>query len=194
MLINNKSVLNMNLKERATKMAVLAQTSNQNLNFKVIDIVLMRLYATKKSIFSYTKSEIYFALSALDKLGIAHLSSRIFSTLYGGERQRALITRAICQNVQLLVLDEPLNHLDIFYQLEIMKLVKSFGLTVVCVLHDFIINLKLCDKLVIMKEGSVYATGHTKDLINSSILKDVFKYRCNYNFSKKYLWYFILII
>lgn len=172
--INNKNVDKMTLKEKAVTLSLLAQSSSENLNFKVIDIVLMGLYASRKSLFSYTKSEIEYAMACIEKVGIKDLAHRSFSTLSGGERQRALIARAICQNVNILILDEPLNHLDIYYQLQIMKLVKSFGITVICVLHDFIMALKFCEELIIMKDGKVHETGAVKELINSQMLKDVF--------------------
>ena len=77
--------------------------------------------------------------AALVEVGSGALAGRSFRTLSGGEKQRALIARALVQEAQALILDEPTNHLDIRYQLEILELIRGVGVTTLMSIHD--INL-----------------------------------------------------
>ncbi len=70
------------------------------------------------------------------QVGLQHKAAEPFAQLSGGEKQRALIARAIVQRPKLLILDEPTNHLDIRYQIQILELVRSLGVTVIASIHD----------------------------------------------------------
>lgn len=173
-LINGKDIQSYSIKERASTLAVLSQHANQQLDFLVKDIVIMGLYNAKKNIFSYSKAEKNKVDEILDFLHISHLKNRSFQTLSGGEKQRVLLARALCQDVKILILDEPLNHLDLFYQIDLMEVIKGLGITVICVLHDFTMALKYCDSLLVMKQGKIHYSGDKNILVDSSVIQEAF--------------------
>ncbi|MDU7537312.1 MAG: ABC transporter ATP-binding protein, partial [Peptostreptococcaceae bacterium] len=100
-------------KECAQKIAVLAQESNTYFDFTVEQIVKMGRYPYKSIFEDYSKEDLQIVRQTLQKVGLENDMNRTFSKLSGGEKQRALIARALVQNADFLILDEPTNHLDI---------------------------------------------------------------------------------
>ncbi|WP_338564483.1 ATP-binding cassette domain-containing protein [Erwinia sp. E_sp_W01_6] len=101
------------------------------------------------------------------------LADRPWQRLSGGERQRCQIARALTQQPDILLLDEPINHLDIQFQLELMRIISSLPVTVIVALHDLNLAAKYCHHLVVLREGKVVATGEpdavlTPELIHST--------------------------
>ena len=103
------------------------------------------------------------------------LRDRGFSSLSGGEKQRALIARALAQQTALLVLDEPTNHLDIKYQLQLMETVKQLGCTVVAAIHDLNLAAMYCDRLYALKDGRVVGVGTPEELLTASFLREIYE-------------------
>jgi ABC-type cobalamin/Fe3+-siderophores transport system ATPase subunit len=100
------------------------------------------------------------------------------SSLSGGESQRVIIARAIAQQAGYMFLDEPIAHLDIKNQVELMETLKRLNkdenVTVIAVLHDLNLAAQYCDRLIMMKDGKVYAQGETSKICNGSNLKNVY--------------------
>ncbi|WP_405796481.1 ABC transporter ATP-binding protein [Streptomyces sp. NBC_01506] len=111
---------------------------------------------------------------ALRRCGAHQLADRDFASLSGGERQRVLLARALAQNPQVLVLDELTNHLDIRARFEVLELIRSTGTTTLAVLHDLDLAARLCDRIIVLNEGTVVAAGHVLDVLTPRILADVF--------------------
>nr|MDT0526107.1 ABC transporter ATP-binding protein [Streptomyces sp. DSM 41633] len=93
-------------------------------------------------------------------------------TLSGGERQRALVARALVQQPALVVLDEPTNHLDIRYQLEILSLVRGLGTTNLLALHDLNLAAYYCDRVYVLKDGRVVASGTPEEVLTAELLSE----------------------
>lgn len=102
-------------------------------------------------------------------------SQRTFSTLSGGEQQRVILARALAQNTPCLILDEPTNHLDIKYQLELMDIVKGLDRTVIAAIHDLNIAAMYCDKLFVLKQGSIVAAGTPADVLTQTLIRLVYE-------------------
>lgn len=116
---------------------------------------------------------------ALDIFELQPVKHRFLDTLSGGQRQRAYTAMAWAQDTQYLLLDEPLNNLDIAASRSLMQRLKSLtrqeGRTVVIVLHDINYAAGYADHIVAMKGGQVVQSGAPETLVNKSFLKDVFE-------------------
>ena len=117
------------------------------------------------------------ALSALQRVGAAHLARRDVAELSGGERQRVLIARALAQETTYLLMDEPTNHLDVHAQHEVLHLVRDLGLTTVVVLHDLNLAARYADRLVLLDHGRVVADGAPADVLADPVLDRVLDVR-----------------
>jgi iron complex transport system ATP-binding protein len=116
---------------------------------------------------------------ALVKVGLEAQAQQAFSKLSGGEKQRALIARAIVQQPKLLILDEPTNHLDIRYQIQILELVKSLGISVIASIHDLNLASALCDKLLLIDQGRLIAHGKPFEVLTPLRISEVFGVCCD---------------
>lgn len=98
--------------------------------------------------------------------------------LSGGERQRVWIAMALAQQTEILCLDEPTTYLDIYYQIELLELVKSlneeYGLTIVMVLHDINQAIRYSDHIIMMKNGQIIAEGAPREVITKEVIKTVY--------------------
>lgn len=106
------------------------------------------------------------------------LADRLINQLSGGERQRVVIARALAQEPQILLLDEPTAHLDIKHQIEVMELVRRLnrerGLAVLIVSHDLNLAAQYCSRLVLFKDGRIYKSGAPREVIAPEILRAVY--------------------
>jgi iron complex transport system ATP-binding protein len=117
---------------------------------------------------------------ALAELDLVHLSERFVETLSGGQRQRALIAMAFVQRTDYLLLDEPLNNLDMFHARQIMRRLRHMadenGRTVVVVLHDINHAAAYADRIVGMRDGTIVADGAPAEILNAEALEATFGY------------------
>ena len=118
--------------------------------------------------------------AALEETGLSPLAGRVVTQLSGGERQRALIAQTLAQETGILLLDEPLNNLDLNHQLEIMQLLRRLhadGRTICVVLHDLNMAAQYCDELVLLDRGRLAARGEPMDILDPRVILDVFRVR-----------------
>jgi iron complex transport system ATP-binding protein len=112
---------------------------------------------------------------ALDRVDAVELAERRYATLSGGERQRVLLARALAQGTGTLVLDEPTNHLDVRHQLDLMRLVRTLGLTTVMAVHDLNLAAGYCDRLHVLDSGRIVASGTPEEVLTPQTLRAVFE-------------------
>ncbi len=116
--------------------------------------------------------------NALELVGIGGLKQRRFDELSGGERQKVILAMALAQQPKLLLLDEPTVHLDITHQVEILELVRELnveqGITVIAAMHDLNLAALYFDRLVLLKEGRVWADGTPAQVLTEETIRDVF--------------------
>jgi iron complex transport system ATP-binding protein len=118
------------------------------------------------------------AQKAMDELDVAHLGDRLVTEVSGGERQRAVIARALVQEPKILLLDEPTAFLDLHHQLDIARIIKRLnrerGLTVVLVSHDLNLASQYCDQVLLLNHGRLAAMGTPQTVIQPKIIEAVY--------------------
>lgn len=119
--------------------------------------------------------------AALEQFDLTQMAGRFLDTLSGGERQRALVAMTFCQGTDYLLLDEPLNNLDMFHARRLMRSLRAIadekGRTVIIVLHDVNHAAAYADRIVAMKDGTIVASGAPGDILTPDHLERVFGYR-----------------
>jgi iron complex transport system ATP-binding protein len=118
------------------------------------------------------------AQNAMEELDVAHLGNRLVTEVSGGERQRAVIARALVQEPQILLLDEPTAFLDLHHQLDIARIIKRLnrerGLTVILVSHDLNLASQYCDQVLLLNQGRLAAMGSPQTVIKPEVLERVY--------------------
>lgn len=163
----------------ARKLAVVVQNPGIS-NIVVEDYVLLgRIPHQRKFQFFETPQDMLIAEAAMEMTGILGFRYQYLSQLSGGERQLVWVARALAQQPEILLLDEPTTFLDITHQVRIMDLLKRLnretGLTVIMVLHDLNLAGEYCNQLVMMKEGRVYRTGSPGEVLTYQTIEEVYK-------------------
>lgn len=178
-LVDGTPVTDRTPREVAKLFAVVPQTSSTDFPFTALDIVMMGRIPHAGSAFGgYTKRDLAKVHEAMKRTNTLQFEKRSFGALSGGERQRVIIARAIAQEPQALLLDEPTIYLDISGQIEVMDLVrrigKEQGMTVIAVLHDVNLAARYCDRIVLLSQGSVEAAGPPVDVLTADMLQSVY--------------------
>lgn len=118
------------------------------------------------------------AQRAMERTDSASLAERAMGTLSGGERQRVILARGLAQETPVLLLDEPLTHLDVAHQVGTLSLLRQLnreeGLTILSALHDINLASEFCDRLVVLRQGQIVADGTPSEVVTPSILSRVF--------------------
>jgi len=156
-------------KSLARTIAVVPQMVPLEFPFNVLAFVLMGRYP-HLGVLGWERSEdIRIAKQAMKFTGVEHLASRKMSQLSGGERQRVLVARAICQQSQIILLDEPTASLDLAYQVQVMdlmeKLKEEMGITVIMVSHDVNLAALYGEQLILLKDGEIVKQGQSADVL-----------------------------
>ncbi|MBA3927365.1 ABC transporter ATP-binding protein [Listeria rustica] len=160
----------------AKRLSILKQSNHVTMRLTVRDLVAFGRFPHSKG--RLQKEDEAFIEMALDYMELRDLASRYLDELSGGQQQRAYIAMIIAQNTDYILLDEPLNNLDMKHSVQIMqllrRLVDELGKTVLLVLHD--INFASCysDSVVALKDGAVVANGSTAEMIQEDVLAQVF--------------------
>ena len=178
-LIEDTTIVSMDLKTRAKKIAVVSQHV-ENVDVSVEDYVLLgRLpYFSRFQLFE-TAEDYRIAQHYMELTGIIHLKDKLMNQLSGGEQQLAAIARALTQEPQLLLLDEPTSHLDIRHQVQILNLIrdlnKNTGLSILMIIHDLNLAGEYCDFLAMMDEGKIRISGSPEEVLNYQIIEEVYQ-------------------
>ncbi len=158
----------------AQRVAFVEQHATTNANLRVIDVVKLGRFPHRSLFSGWSPSDEEAVEGALAKAGMAAKRNDFWHSLSGGEKQRAHIARALAQTPKELILDEPTNHLDIQHQIGLLKLVSELAITSITALHDLNHAAMFCDRLVILKQGRIVATGSPDEVLTEDLLRDVF--------------------
>lgn len=115
---------------------------------------------------------------ALETVGAAHLKDRLYSELSDGEKQKVMIARALVQQPQLIILDEPTSHLDIKHKVEVIRVLQRLanerGITCILSLHDIDLALKGCQTVLLVHGGRIVAQGAPEDVVGSGMIQRLY--------------------
>lgn len=164
--------------EVARKMAVVPQETHLLFPFKAMEIVLMgrspylghRLFEGQKDLEVVER--------AMAWTGTLPLSERAMDELSGGERKRVTIARALAQEPEIILLDEPTANLDIHHQLDFLNLLLTLnqeqGMTILMATHDMNLAAEFCDRLILLKEGRLHKSGTPGEVITKEEIEGVY--------------------
>lgn len=169
-----RDIWQFNANDYAKNVAVVLQETPSHFNLTVHDVVALGLIPHKGIFTRENSSDDEKIAQAIAQVGLTHKAQQNFEHLSGGEKQRTLIARAIVQSPRLLIMDEPTSHLDVRYQIQIMELAKSLGITVIASFHDLNLASAMCDNLLVLKQGKLVCQGAPKEVITKDMLSDVF--------------------
>lgn len=165
-------------KELAKHIAYLPQNLPDAQNFTAQELVMLGRYPWQKWLQKPSRKDHEIVATALEQTKIADKATQTVSTLSGGERARVWLAMCLAQHTDYLLLDEPLAALDIVYQVEILRLIKSLvtdkGLGVVIIIHDINLASQFCDEFIALKQGKISYIGSVDSIMSHNALQDIF--------------------
>ncbi|MDL1892781.1 ABC transporter ATP-binding protein [Sphingobacteriales bacterium CHB3] len=178
-LLDNKNLTEYPRSELARRIAFVPQDTAVQFPFTVLELVLMGRSPHSRGAMFESEHDRTVALEMLERTDTGHLAHHPVTMLSGGERQRVVIARALAQQPEILLLDEPNAHLDIAHQLEIFTIIKKLneesGLTVVSVSHDLNLAGAYSNRIGMLVCGSLAALGTPGDVLTEANIRSVFQ-------------------
>ena len=146
-------------------------------NLKVFDLILSGLYGKYCFISNKSERDLYKVESIIKNMHISNLSKKNFSYLSDGEKQIALIARALIKKPDIIILDEPIANLDYnskFFVVDKINDLSKLNTSILCVTHDISTITKIYDRVIMLKDGMIIADGHQNKVINSENLNKLY--------------------
>jgi len=168
-----------NLKNFCQRVAFVSQDTVVNFSFTVWEIVLMGRIPHLKRMQLETEKDFLAAKAALSMTDTLHLKDKKIDELSSGERQRVFIAKALAQQPDILLLDEPTSHLDIGHQIQVLDLLiksnKEKNLTIIMILHDLNLASAYCNRIALLNTGSIFKQGLVEDVLTYQNIEAVYK-------------------
>ncbi|NPV30310.1 MAG: ABC transporter ATP-binding protein [Firmicutes bacterium] len=175
-LLDGLNLKEMKRLEVARKMGYIPQRALLAFPVTVFEVVLMGRHPHAG--WKTSERDIEKVLEVLQLLKIEDLAMRDINELSGGQQQNVFFAKALAQEPEVLLLDEPTSNLDIKHQLEVMEIIKSAvkerGITAIISLHDLNLAARYSDKVILMKEGGIFAAGEPRSVLTRENIKFVY--------------------
>jgi len=175
-LVDNDNVKKMKSNDFSKRVSILRQSNFMNVRLTIRELVSFGRFPHSKG--HLNAEDLRIVEQAMEYMELLDMQHDYLDELSGGQRQRAFIAMVIAQDTDYILLDEPLNNLDMKHSVQIMKilrrLVEDLGKTVVIVLHDINFASVYSDRIVALKDGRVVKDGPTDEIINSDALKEIY--------------------
>lgn len=175
-LIDGKEISAYKSNDLAKKISILKQSNQINIRLTVRELVSFGRFPYSQGRLS--KEDWVYVDEAIDYMKLREIEHKHLDQLSGGQCQRAFIAMVIAQDTDYILLDEPLNNLDMKHSVEIMKLLKDLvenrGKTIVIVIHDINFASVYSDRIAALKNGRIVKEGPADDIIQTPVLKDIY--------------------
>lgn len=189
--LGDDDVARLSLKDLAQRIAALEQEHGLGFDFTVRELVEWGRIPYRGRLSRWRESDEWAVQAAIEATCLDNLADRSVHELSGGEAQRAFLALALAQEPAVLLLDEPTAHLDLRYQVEILDLVRSLadaGLTVVVAIHDLNLALRYADRVAVLDEGHLVASGPSREVLTESLIGDVWQVNVRIRDEAEGLW------
>ena len=175
--LHGEELRSLSARRVAELLALVPQIAPYTQGFTAFELVLMGRYPHLGRFRVEGAADDRIAREAMRLTETEGFASRTIETLSGGERQRVFLARAVAQQPQVLLLDEPTSNLDVLHQLKILTLVRELvdgGLTAIAAIHDLNLAARFCDRLVLLAEGRVVTDGSAQDVLTPETIASAF--------------------
>lgn len=175
--IDGADITTMPSKTRAQKIGYVPQSIHGKIARSVFDAVLLgrRPYIN----WGVSSHDLHIVEQVMDQLGLIPFADRDMFEISGGERQKALIARAIAQQPDILLLDEPTANLDLYHQLEVMdvltQLVRESDISAIMAIHDLTLAMRYCNRILLIHDHHVVKDGSPHEILNPEVIRDVYQ-------------------
>lgn len=179
-VLDGEDIGRLRTRDVAKKLGLLPQAPVAPEGLTVADLVARGRHPHQSWLRQWSSDDAEVVERALAMTGVSDLADRPVDALSGGQRQRVWISMTLAQGTDLLLLDEPTTYLDLAHAVDVLDLVDDLhesGCTVVMVLHDLNLAVRYSDHLVVMREGSILAQGHPRDVVTAELLHQAFELR-----------------
>lgn len=175
---DNKDISKIKTKHFFQRVAYIPQIHDGAFGYLVKDVVLMGRMPYKSIFSNFNKEDKKITLDALEVMGISHLKDEIYTTLSGGQRQLVLIARAIAQQADIFIMDEPVNGLDFGNQYKLLNKIKELSkkeLTFIKTSHYPDHVFFVSNEAIFLNEGKILEKGDPETIIRDDTIKEVYK-------------------
>ncbi len=177
--ISGVAIESIKRRDIARLVAVVPQDSAMIFSFRAMEMVMMGRSPHLGMLRFEGEGDIEIARQSMEMTDTLGLADRRMDSLSGGERQRVLIARALAQEPEVVLLDEPTAFLDIRHQVDFFNLMKKLnrekGLTVIAVTHDINLAAAYCDRLLLLKGGTLHSSGSPREVVTQSNIREVYE-------------------
>jgi len=174
--INGKDNKKYSIKNLAREISFMSQSFELKFPYTIEQVVAMGRYPFSEG--KLNSEDIVLVEKSLKEANLYDMRQKKINELSGGEKQRVLFAKTMCQNTDLILIDEGISNADIYYQIKFIKILKDKvtreNKTVLFIMHDLTLARKFCDEILILKDGNVYDFGTSKYVLNEKVLYDVF--------------------
>lgn len=179
-LVDDVDIFQAKRHQVAKKIALMSQMPFMTFGYTVRQAVEMGRYVHRRygSLALDVSKDNEIVGQCLKATGLAKLQDKSITTLSGGQLQRVFLARTLCQQPDIILLDEPTNHMDIKHQAELLEYLRHWSSeenhTVIGVMHDLTMAMQLADNAILLKDGVTHAQGEINKVLSADNLKEVF--------------------
>ena len=175
--VDGKDIKSYSTLELAKEISYVPQNTNIDFDFTAYEIVLMGRSPYIKRLSEETALDKEIVKSAMERTKVWEMRDIKINHLSGGEQQRVFVARAIAQDTEVILLDEPISHLDICHQIELLDCINTLkeNKTIIAVLHDLNLAAQYSDEIILINSGKIKIQGSPEEVLTQDLISEVYK-------------------